>query len=219
MVSKERPTHTDSGVADDEHDVVDPGPAAADQNPASADGAGSKTHDAGRGAKNLSKKELLARLASKNDMIMDLTRDKEELDDKCKSLHDKWLRSHAEFENYRKRTQKEWELLKQQTKAEVILEFLSIVDDFERAFSAVGETETEFIQGIRLIYNNMQAILEKFGVSRIEAIDSPFDPNYHMAVAQIEKKDASPGQVVEILQQGYLLGNQVIRPAKVVIAK
>jgi molecular chaperone GrpE len=151
--------------------------------------------------------------------IADLTAQNEALRDEARELKDKWLRNAAEFENYRKRTRREWELLQQRTKAEVILELLAVVDDFERAFSVVGERDDDFIQGIRLIYNNLQSSLEKLGVRKIEALHAPFDPAYHMAVAQIERDGADSNHVIEIVQQGYCLGDLVIRPAKVVIAK
>ncbi|UCG50828.1 MAG: nucleotide exchange factor GrpE [Candidatus Latescibacterota bacterium] len=167
----------------------------------------------------LTKKEILTLLTEKNETILELTEKSEALEAKNKELKDKWLRSAAEFENYRKRTRKEWELLQQQTKADVILEILGVVDDFERAFSVVGEQDDEFVQGIRLIYNNLMSSLEKLGINRIEALDTPFDPNYHMAVAQIEQEGAEQNHVVEVIEHGYLLGNAVVRPAKVVIAK
>ena len=169
--------------------------------------------------RKLTKREILTRLFEKNELILALSRKSTELEAQSKDLNDKWLRSHAEFENYRKRTQKEWELLKQQTRAEVILDILDVVDNFERAFSVVAEKDDDFVQGIRLIYNNILSTLEKFGVRRMEALNAFFDPNYHMAVAQIENKKAESNHVVEVIQEGYLLDDIVIRPAKVIIAK
>jgi molecular chaperone GrpE len=177
-----------------------------------------KAEGRGGSRRKLTKKEILAILTEKNQSIQDLTERVETVEAEAKDLKDKWLRSVAEFENYRKRTLKEWELLQQRTKAEVIQDILNVLDDFERAFSAAGDREDDFTSGIRLIYNNLQASLEKLGVTRIEALDSPFDPAYHMAVAQLERQDADPNHVIEVVQEGYLLGDVVIRPAKVVIA-
>lgn len=134
-------------------------------------------------------------------------------------LKDKWLRSVAEFENFRKRSRKEWELLKFQSKADVILEILNVVDDFERAFAVAENRDEEFIQGIRLIYQNLQQTLGKFGVQPIDALNTRFDPNFHMAIGQIDSGSAESGQVVEETQKGYLMGDTVLRPAKVIIAK
>ncbi len=171
------------------------------------------------GSRKLGKKEILTLLASKNEKILGLTEQNTAYENEVKELKDRWLRAAAEFENYRKRTRKEWDLLQQQAKAGVILEILDVVDDFERAFSVVGDRDDEFVQGIRLIFSNLMTTLERLGVTRIEAIGSAFDPNYHMAVAHLEKEGAEPNHVIEIVQHGYLLGDSVIRPAKVVIAK
>ncbi|MFH1756412.1 MAG: nucleotide exchange factor GrpE, partial [Candidatus Latescibacterota bacterium] len=126
----------------------------------------------------------------------------------------------AELENYRKRTLKEWELHKRQIKAEVILEVLNVVDDFERAISVIGDdTGDDFVQGVRLIYDNLVLTLERIGVKPVEALAQPFDPTYHMALAQIESDAVDSNHVVEVAQKGYLLDDAVIRPAKVIIAK
>jgi len=93
------------------------------------------------------------------------------------------------------------------------------VDDFERAFSVVGDRDDDFICGMRLTYNNLRYSLEKIGVRKIEALNSAFDPTYHMAVAQIDRDGAESNQVVEVVQEGYCLGDIVVRPAKVVVAK
>lgn len=166
-----------------------------------------------------SDKEVLSRLMEKNEVILQLSRKNVQLEATRKALEDKRVRALAEFENYRKRTRKEWELLKEQTKAEVILEILNVVDDFERAFAVVGDRDDEFVQGIRLIYNNMLATLAKFGVTKMIAVGEQFDPNYHMAVAQIDNKEVESNQIVEVIQEGYLMDGTVIRPANVVIAK
>jgi molecular chaperone GrpE len=166
-----------------------------------------------------SHQEILERLLEKNEMIMQLNRQNVQLEAKQKALEDKRLRLVAEFENYRKRTRKEWELLKQQSRAEVILEILAVVDDFERAFGAAGKRDDDFVQGIRLIYNNLIATLARFDVSKMEALQTPFDPKFHMAVSQIESDKVESNHVVEVVLDGYIMGDTVIRPAKVVIAK
>lgn len=93
-------------------------------------------------------REILKRLLEKDDIILNLTKENADKDKQLKELNDKWLRSVADFENFRKRSRKEWELLKQQSKAEVVLEILGIVDDFERAFSVAEDEDGEFVQGI-----------------------------------------------------------------------
>jgi molecular chaperone GrpE len=170
--------------------------------------------------KRVDAKEALNRLMEKNQIISKLDKALTEKDKQLKDLNDKWLRSVAEFENYRKRSRKEWELLKQQSKTEVILEILNIVDDFERAFSVAEDANSEeFVRGIRLIYNNLTRVLEKFGVEEINAYHAPFDPNFHMAISQVETDDVETGIVAEVIQKGYQLDESVIRPAKVIVAK
>jgi len=219
-------------VSDDRHHdrdareteiTADGSPEPADVEPARHDvDSGTKDpHGAegGKGAdedspKKLTKKDILKMLAIKNQMIEELTEKSTASEAEAKEFKDKWLRSVAEFENYRKRTRKEWELLQRQSKAEVITEILSVVDDFERAFTVVGERDDDVVQGIRLIYNNLTTSLDRIGVHKMNAMDTPFDPVYHMAVAQIDKDGADSNHVVEIVQEGYLLGDTVIRPPK-----
>ena len=166
-----------------------------------------------------SDKEVLQRLLEKNEVILQLTQKNTELDAQVKALADKRVRLMAEFENYRKRTGKEWSLLKEQTRAEVLTEFLPVVDDFERALAALGDRDDEVATGVRLIYNGMLTTLEKFGVRKMAAVGEPFDPNYHNAVDHIDSKDVKSNHVVEVIQEGYLMDGSVIRPANVVIAK
>jgi molecular chaperone GrpE len=188
----------------------------------------------GRGPLKFSRSDILNRFQEKNSAITRLTKEKTALEKKLAALaeeksafetqlkdaKDRWLRTAAEFENYRKRTAKEWELLKQQSKTEVILEVLSSLDDFERAFAAVGATdESEFVRGIRLIYNNLLQVLQKLGVAEIAALGTPFDPNCHMAIGQIETGEVASGHVAQVAEKGYTLNDSVIRPARVVVAK
>jgi molecular chaperone GrpE len=181
----------------------------------------------GRGRSRISRREILDRFQSKNAAIARLTKEnaaleksRSELEASVRDLKDKWLRTAAEFENHRKRTAKEWELLKQQTRSEVILEVLGSLDDFERAFAVVeGQEESEFVRGIRLIYNNLLQVLQKLGVAEIEALHEPFDPTCHMAVGQIETTEIKSGRVAEVVEKGYSLNGTVIRPARVIVAK
>jgi molecular chaperone GrpE len=188
----------------------------------------------GRHALKFSRREVLDRFQEKNTAITRLTKEKQAIEKKLAALEtekttfeaqakdhkDRWLRTAAEFENYRKRSAKEWELLKQQSKTEVILEVLNSLDDFERAFAAVeAAEESEFVRGIRLIYNNLLQVLQKLGVTELDAMGAPFDPNRHMAIGQIETGEVASGHVAQVAQKGYALNGSVIRPARVVVAK
>jgi molecular chaperone GrpE len=146
--------------------------------------------------------------------------EKSALEAQAKEFKDKWLRSAAEFENYRKRTAKEWELLKQQSRTEVILEVLNSLDDFERAFAVVEPgNENEFVRGVRLIYNNLLQVLQKMGVAEVDALHQPFDPTRHMAIGQIETDATASGHVAQVVTKGYIFNGSVIRPAHVIVAK
>jgi len=188
----------------------------------------------GRHPLKFSRGDVLDRFAEKNSAIAKLMKekqtlekqlalfesDKSTLEAQAKDHKDRWLRTAAEFENYRKRSAKEWELLKQQSKTEVILEVLNSLDDFERAFATLEATdESEFVRGILLDYNNLLTALQKLGVTEIDAIGAPFDPNLHMGIGQIETGEVASGHVAQVAQKGYALNGSVIRPARVVIAK
>lgn len=182
----------------------------------------------------ISRKDILDRFQEKNSAITKLTKEKQALEKQlaafdsertsleaqAKDSKDRWLRTAAEFENFRKRSAKEWELLKQQSKTEVVLEVLNTLDDFERAFATLeGTDDSEFVRGIRLIYNNLLTALHKLGVSEIDAHGTPFDPSRHMAIGQIETGEVASGHVAQVAQKGYALNGSVIRPARVVVAK
>ena len=193
------------------------------------------------GRLKFSRKQILDRFAEKNSAITRLQKEKgtlekerrhwqseresleaekAALEGQVREFKDKWLRSAAEFENYRKRTAKEWELLKQQSRTEVILEVLNSLDDFERAFAVVEPgDESEFVRGIRLIYTNLVTSLQKMGVEEVGAFHQLFDPVCHMAIGQIETTEVESGHVAQVITKGYLLNGTVIRPAHVIVAK
>ncbi len=215
-------------VESEDPEPVEPAEASGEDEAAGEETSGPEADAAGgRSRSRISRREILDRFQSKNAQIARLTKDltaaekaRTELEAQAKDFKDRWLRTAAEFENYRKRTTKEWELLKQQTRSEVILEVLGSLDDFERAFAVVeGEDESEFVRGIRLIYNNLLQVLQKLGVAEVEALHQPFDPNCHMAVGQIETSGTKSGHVAEVAEKGYSLNGTVIRPARVIVAK
>jgi molecular chaperone GrpE len=181
-----------------------------------------------------SRKQILDRFAEKNSAIGKLQKEKNTLEKEreawaaeksaleaqVKENKDKWLRSAADFENYRKRTTKEWELLKQQSRTEVILEVLNSLDDFERAFAAVEPgRDDDFVKGVRLIYSKLLQVLQKMGVAEVDSLHQPFDPTRHMAIGQIETDETASGNVARVITKGYIFNGSVIRPAHVIVAK
>jgi len=134
---------------------------------------------------------------------------------------DGWQRSRAEFANYKKRIDRDQAQTYQIAAGAVVRHFLGVVDDLERALKnrpRDGEGAA-WAEGIELIYRKLLSILESEGLTLIEAEGAAFDPNFHEAVMSEENSDYPSGQVIEVLQQGYMLGDKVLRPAMVRVAR
>jgi molecular chaperone GrpE len=135
------------------------------------------------------------------------------------ALHDRLLRTAAEFDNYRKRIERERRELADYMKADVLAEILPILDNFERAIQAPSSDEEPFRKGVELIHKQMLDFLRKRGVTPIQAIGADFDPNFHQAVIHETSPEHREGEVIEELQRGYMLGDRLLRPAMVKVAK
>ncbi|MCF8347202.1 MAG: nucleotide exchange factor GrpE [Bacteroidales bacterium] len=144
----------------------------------------------------------------------------EALEEKNQELNDKYLRLYSEFDNYRKRTQKErLELLKNASQ-DIITELLPVLDDFDRAMKSfsVGQNNEESLKGIELIYNKLLNSLTQKGLEPMNAMGKDFDTDFHEAITNIPAADESQkGKVVDVIQKGYLLNGKIIRFAKVVV--
>jgi len=134
---------------------------------------------------------------------------------------DQWRRTAAEFSNYRKRVEKEQAEFASQANARLIGRFLAVLDDFERAFVTVPEglLGLTWIEGLALIYRKMQLILEGEGLEALETIGKEFDPLEHEAVTYEAVEGYEDGQVIGEVQKGYRLGDRVLRPALVRVAR
>lgn len=170
-------------------------------------------------SKRLSAKGLAALLENKNKMLREMAKDLEKAEENVKIKEDKLLRMAAEFENYKKRTRREWDLLQKKATADLLNDLLSVLDDFERAFEAAGETGDHFFSGIRMIHARFVEILGRAGLSEIEAQGRPFDPQFHEAMGEAESDGTEEGCVVNVVQKGYMVRDQLLRPARVIIAK
>lgn len=136
------------------------------------------------------------------------------------ALYDRLLRVAAEFENYRKRVEREREQTLEWARADVISQILPIVDNFERALESakvVGDF-TALVQGLDLIHKQLEAVLSRFGVRRIETIGKPFDPTRHEAISTEERDDHEENTVIDEYQPGYMIGDRLLRPARVKVA-
>jgi molecular chaperone GrpE len=135
------------------------------------------------------------------------------------ALQDRLLRTAAEFDNYRKRVERERRDLADYIKGDVLAELLPIVDNFERALQAPSPESESLRKGVELIHKQMVDFLRKRGVTPIEALGADFDPNFHQAVIHETSPSHREGEVIAELQRGYMLGDKLLRPAMVKVAK
>src|SRR5262245_11508263 len=134
--------------------------------------------------------------------------------------YDRWLRKTAEFENYRKRIERERREQADQRVVDLLLELLAVVDDFDRALTVeAGEGSGAYRRGVELIHTNLTDLLQKQGVRPIEAVGADFDPNVHQAVLHEASADHRDGEVIAELRRGYMIGDRLLRPAMVKVAK
>jgi len=131
---------------------------------------------------------------------------------------DQFARLAAEYDNYRKRTAKEKETLYQDAKADTIREFLAVYDNLERAAAAPGGEDDPHKKGLEMIFTQYKELLKKLGVAEIEAQGRPFDPERHNAVAHVDDESLGEGEVTQVFQAGFVLGDKVIRHAMVQVA-
>lgn len=141
----------------------------------------------------------------------------EQLRKENQSLRDQLLRSRADFDNFRKRVEKEKADHLKYALAHTVRELLPIVDNFERALSH-DSSAAEFHTGIEMIYKQMSDVLQKLGVREVDAENAMFDPTVHEAVMREERTDVPSHRVLQVLQKGYTLNDRLIRPAMVKVA-
>jgi molecular chaperone GrpE len=147
--------------------------------------------------------------------------DPAELKQQRDEYYDRLVRKTAEFDNYRKRTDRERIQLSEAAAADLLQELLPLVDDMERAVKAeAGSEGTEAIRrGVELIHKQLIETLRKRGVTPIDALGADFDPHFHMAVSYEPAEGRRDGEVVEEFRRGYMLGDRLLRPAMVKVAK
>jgi len=142
--------------------------------------------------------------------------------DKAKEHWDKMLRLQAEFENTRKRLERDKQDFIKFANERIILELLNILDDLERTVE-LAQTKQEdlstFLKGVEMILAHLYELLKEYGVKPIEAEGKIFDPNFHEALIQVVDKDLPEHTIVEELQKGYLLNDRVVRTSKVKVSK
>jgi molecular chaperone GrpE len=130
-------------------------------------------------------------------------------------------RSRAEFENYQKRNQKDREQERRYMYGALVLDLLPILDNLERTLAAANQAGEagSLVQGVAMVHGQFLELLKRYGVTPLEALGQPFDPHLHQALMQREVPDQPPNTVVDVVEQGYMNQDRVLRPAKVVVSK
>ncbi len=168
-----------------------------------------RTDERGRGP---SRHDLIEKL---EEMERDLADARERGEENLRN----WQRTSADFSNYKRRTEGEREVVAQFASAILIGKLLAVLDDFDRALDHVPpEAHDGWVDGVRLVERKLRGLLEAEGVTAIEAVGRPFDPNVHEAVVHEETADHPDNEVIGELQRGYRLHDRVLRPALVRVA-
>jgi molecular chaperone GrpE len=145
--------------------------------------------------------------------VTDLQRERDD-------YYDRWVRKTAEFDNYRKRVERERREQADRAVIDLLEDLLAIVDDFDLALTVEGAARGgAYRKGVELIHAKLNEVLRKRGVRPIEALGADFDPNLHQAVIHESSPDHREGEVIGELRRGYLIGDRLLRPAMVKVAK
>ena len=151
----------------------------------------------------------------------DATVDVDELQRQRDDYYDRLLRKTAEFDNYRKRVERDRQSMAESAAADLVRDLLPLVDDLERALKADanGEGGGAYRRGVELIHRQLLEVLRKRGVTPIDALGADFDPHFHEAVAYEPTQGRREGEVIEEFGRGYMLGDRLLRPAMVKVAQ
>ena len=141
--------------------------------------------------------------------------------EETKTHQEQYLRTLADMENLRKRTQREKEELAKFANEGILREILSVIDNLERAVEHAEQAENDagLLEGVQMTLTQFTQVLNRFGVEPVEAVGQPFDPAFHQAMGQLESEEYPANTVVQQVQKGYQLNNRLLRPAFVMLAK
>lgn len=167
------------------------------------------------GAQGENKGETTDNMEQNVDMSQIIEAKEKEID----NYKNKWLRTQADLENYKKRVERDIQEIHKYAGEKLVEDILPILDNFERALSAIEDKESDLYRGVEIIYEEFKRMLEKHGVKEIEALGKPFDPYYHEAIMTVESDEHEPGTVVEVVRKGYMYNSKVIRPGMVKVSK
>lgn len=155
------------------------------------------------------------------DAFKELEKRCETAENESRQIYERLLRVSADFENYKKRSLKEYEDYRKYANEVLLLELLSVVDNLERAIKSTGNNNSAVcvIEGIEMTLKDMHKIFEKFSVKLIDAVGKDFDPNFHQAVMQEQSDEHTENTIIREFQKGYLLNDRLLRPSMVVVSK
>ena len=154
-----------------------------------------------------------AAAATPDSVLADLQRERDD-------YYDRLLRKSAEFDNYRRRIERERREQADQAVVDLLQDLLAVVDDFDRALTVdSGESGAAYRKGVELIHGKLHDLLRRYGVKPIEALGADFDPNVHQAVMHEESPEHREGEVIGELRKGYTINDRLLRPAMVKVAK
>ena len=191
-----------AGISDETAEQAEAGASDAEESVSGADDAGDgKKADAGEAESRNEKKE-------------ESREDEAAKGESEESGDEKYMRLMADFQNYKRRTEKEKAEVFSYANEKIVTELLSVLDNFERALAQESADE-KYAEGMELIFRQMSDVLTKAGLAEIDAVGKEFDPNFHHAVMTDDNADFESGQVTAVLQKGYTLHDKVIRPAMV----
>ena len=145
----------------------------------------------------------------------EIARLKEEL----RREHDMYLRALADFDNYRRRVERDRATAARSGKRDVILSLLEVLDGFDRALSQIGDKHSSFVQGLQALHRKLLAVLEAQGVTPFQSVGEAFNPELHDAIGSVDSDEFESGAVADEAQRGYRWGDDVLRPARVRVAR
>jgi molecular chaperone GrpE len=149
------------------------------------------------------------------DGLSEIERLKEEL----RREHDMYLRALADYDNYRRRIERERATAARSGKRDIILQLLEVLDGFDRALQHVDDAPSSVSEGLQLLHRKLLGMLEAQGITPLQSLGETFNPELHDAIGSVESEEVEPGTVAEEMQRGYRWGDDVLRPARVRVAK
>ncbi|MCI0628108.1 MAG: nucleotide exchange factor GrpE [Acidobacteria bacterium] len=143
----------------------------------------------------------------------------ERLKEELRHEHEMHLRALADFDNYRRRVEREGATAARSGRREVLLPLLEVLDGFDRALQRMGDAPSSMSEGLQVIHRKLLGLLEKHGVTPLRSLGEAFNPELHEAVGSVQSDKHEPGAVIDEVQRGYRWGDEVLRPARVRVAQ